>query len=78
MADSRQAAFGAAAVSVATPIAERVRPHVSLIALLSLGHFAIDVMQGALPALLSFVKQQHHPIAGFITAAFLPRPHPAA
>ncbi len=60
MADSRQAAFGAAAVSVATPIAERVRPHVTLIALLSLGHFAIDVMQGALPALLPFVKQQHH------------------
>ncbi|MBI2207796.1 MAG: MFS transporter [Candidatus Rokubacteria bacterium] len=48
-----------AAVPVATPIAERVRPHVTLIALLSLGHFVIDLMQGALPALLPFVKREH-------------------
>src|SRR5688572_9993507 len=60
MADSRPAAFGeAAAPAVVSSTVERVRPHVRLLALLSLGHFVIDLMQGALPALLPFLKQTH-------------------
>ena len=53
MADSRPAAYDeAAAPAVALP-------NVRLLALLSLGHFVIDLMQGALPALLPFLKQAH-------------------
>lgn len=60
MADSRPAAYGeAAAPAVVSSTVERVRPHVRLLALLSLGHFVIDLMQGALPALLPFLKQTH-------------------
>ena len=58
MADSRPAAYDEAA-AVAPPTVERVRPHLRLIALLSVGHFVIDLMQGAMPALLPFLKNAH-------------------
>ena len=60
MADSRPAAYGdAAAPTLAPSTFERVRPHVQIIGLLSLGHLVIDLMQGALPALLPFLKSAH-------------------
>jgi FSR family fosmidomycin resistance protein-like MFS transporter len=59
MAHSRPAALDAAVVPLPPPAAERVRPDVSLIALLSLGHFVIDLMQGAMPAFLPFLKRAH-------------------
>ncbi len=48
------------AVTVYTEAAERVRPHTKLIALLALGHLVIDLNQGAIPALLPFLKKVHH------------------
>ncbi|MBI1734658.1 MAG: MFS transporter, partial [Candidatus Rokubacteria bacterium] len=60
MADSRPAAYGDAAAPTLVPSTfEQVRPHVRLIGLLSLGHFVVDLMQGALPALLPFLKSAH-------------------
>ncbi|MBI1735006.1 MAG: MFS transporter [Candidatus Rokubacteria bacterium] len=60
MADSRPAAYGDAAVPTLVPSTfEQVRPHVRLIGLLALGHFVVDLMQGALPALLPFLKSAH-------------------
>ena len=51
MADSKPAAYGApAAQALAPSIADRVRPNAKLIALLSLGHFVVDLNQGSLPA----------------------------
>ncbi|MBI4592636.1 MAG: MFS transporter [Candidatus Rokubacteria bacterium] len=50
----------AAAVSLVTDAAERVRPNARLIALLALGHMVIDVSQGSLPAVLPFLKATHH------------------
>src|SRR5437016_1616018 len=59
MADSKPAALSSAAASEFLAAAERVKPHTKLIALLALGHFVIDVNQGALPAVLPFLKQWH-------------------
>ena len=60
MADSRPAAYGDAAAPALVPSTfEQARPHVQLIGLLSLGHLVIDLMQGALPALLPFLKSAH-------------------
>jgi len=44
---------------VASPI-ERVKPNARLIALLALGHGVIDLNQGALPAVLPFLKASHN------------------
>jgi FSR family fosmidomycin resistance protein-like MFS transporter len=60
MADSRPAAYDVAAAPTILATAERVRPHLRLIALLSVGHFTIDLMQGAMPALLPFLKSAHN------------------
>jgi hypothetical protein len=59
MADSRPAAYEAAPVAPSAVAVERARPHTTLIGLLALGHFVIDVTQGSLPAVLPFVKQMH-------------------
>jgi len=59
MADSKPAALRTAVATEFLPVAERVKPHTKLIALLALGHFVIDVNQGALPAVLPFLKQVH-------------------
>src|SRR5947208_10857368 len=48
--------------SAATAFAERlerVRPHTRLIALLALGHLVIDLNQGAIPAVLPFLRTAH-------------------
>lgn len=48
---------GAAAVEAAAPATgARVRPNARALALLALGHMVIDMNQGALPALLPFLK----------------------
>jgi MFS transporter, FSR family, fosmidomycin resistance protein len=61
MADSKPAAYGApAAQALPSPIADRVRPNAKLIALLSLGHFVVDLNQGSLPAYLPVLKTAHH------------------
>ena len=39
--------------------AQVVRPNTKLIALLSMGHFVVDLNQGSLPALLPFLKTAH-------------------
>src|SRR5258705_12871082 len=60
MADSRPGADGApAAQALVSPIADRVRPNAKLIALLSLGHFVVDLNQGSLPAFLPVLKAAH-------------------
>ena len=59
MADSKPAALSGAAASEFLAAPERVKPHTKLIALLALGHFVIDANQGALPAVLPFLKQWH-------------------
>src|SRR5213593_4756728 len=60
MADSKPAAYSApAAQALVSPIADRVRPNAKLIALLSLGHFVVDLNQGSLPAMLPFLKTAH-------------------
>src|SRR5881397_789596 len=60
MADSKPAAYSApAAQALVSPIADRVRPNAKLIALLSLGHFVVDLNQGSLPAFLPFLKTAH-------------------
>ncbi len=50
----------APAVALPTPVAaapaERVRPNMRLLGLLALGHLVIDTNQGALPAILPFLK----------------------
>jgi len=42
-----------------TRVAQRARPNAKLIALLALGHFTVDLNQGALPAILPFLKNAH-------------------
>lgn len=59
MADSRPAALSSAAASEFLAVPERVKPHTKLIALLALGHFVIDANQGALPAVLPFLREWH-------------------
>jgi FSR family fosmidomycin resistance protein-like MFS transporter len=59
MADSKPAALATAAAVQFPTTAERVRPHATLIGLLALGHFAVDLTQGTLPAVLPFLKSAH-------------------
>src|SRR5688500_14098683 len=60
MAEAKQAALSAAATpSLFAETVERVRPDIRLIGLLALGHLVIDVNQGALAAVLPFVKTAH-------------------
>jgi FSR family fosmidomycin resistance protein-like MFS transporter len=60
MAEAKQAVLSAAATpSLFVETIERVRPNVRLIGLLALGHLVIDVNQGALAAVLPFVKTAH-------------------
>jgi FSR family fosmidomycin resistance protein-like MFS transporter len=59
MADSKPAALVAAAAPAFPTTVERVRPHARLIGLLALGHFVVDLTQGALPAVLPFVQTAH-------------------
>jgi FSR family fosmidomycin resistance protein-like MFS transporter len=40
-------------------VSARARPHTRLIALLALGHCVVDINQGALPAVLPFLKAAH-------------------
>ena len=58
MAESRPAVYGTA-VPAFVPSVDRVRPRTKLIALLALGHLVVDVNQGALPAVLPFLKSAH-------------------
>jgi MFS transporter, FSR family, fosmidomycin resistance protein len=61
MADSEPAVYvSAAAPSLTRSLAERARPNARLIALLSVGHFVIDLNQGSLTAILPFLKNAHH------------------
>ena len=59
MADSRPAVLHTAGSSLVTSFPERVRPNLKLIGLLALGHLVIDVNQGALSAILPFLKNLH-------------------
>jgi MFS transporter, FSR family, fosmidomycin resistance protein len=59
MADSKPAAFATAAASPFATTVERVRPHVPLIGLLALGHFVVDLTQGALPAVLPSLQSHY-------------------
>src|SRR6267143_6356143 len=60
MAEPKPAAYGApAAQALVASTTDRVRPNAKLIALLSLGHFVVDLNQGSLPALLPFLKTAH-------------------
>jgi FSR family fosmidomycin resistance protein-like MFS transporter len=60
MADSKPAAYDApAAQALVASITDRGRPNAKLIALLSFGHFVVDLNQGSLPALLPFLKSAH-------------------
>jgi MFS transporter, FSR family, fosmidomycin resistance protein len=60
MAESKPAVYEVtAAPTLFSSLAERARPNVRLIALLSLGHFVVDLNQGALPALLPFLRAAH-------------------
>src|SRR5436190_5240527 len=59
MADSKPAALGEVAATSFVVAAERVKPHTKLIALLALGHLVIDLNQGAIPAVLPFLKNAH-------------------
>ena len=60
MAESKPAAYGAALPAVIGTVSERARPNVRLLLLLALGHCVTDVNQGALPALLPFLKAAHN------------------
>src|SRR6266852_6436154 len=60
MAEAKPAVLSAAAPSsLFVETVERVRPNLRLIGLLALGHLVIDVNQGALSAVLPFVKTAH-------------------
>lgn len=59
MAESKLAVLSATAPSLLLDGVARVRPNVRLIGLLALGHLVIDVNQGALSAVLPFVKNAH-------------------
>jgi MFS transporter, FSR family, fosmidomycin resistance protein len=61
MADSEPAVYvSTAAPSLPRSLVERARPNARLIALLSVGHFVIDLNQGSLTAILPFLKNAHH------------------
>src|ERR1700675_4353171 len=60
MAEAKPAVLSVAATpSLFVETVERVRPDIRLIGLLALGHLVIDVNQGALSAVLPFVKAAH-------------------
>jgi FSR family fosmidomycin resistance protein-like MFS transporter len=60
MADSEPAVYSARASSgLLSSTMEIVRPNTKLIALLSVGHFVVDLNQGSLPALLPVLKSAH-------------------
>jgi MFS transporter, FSR family, fosmidomycin resistance protein len=60
MADAKPAVLSAAATpALFVETVERVRPNLRLIGLLALGHLVVDVNQGALSAVLPFVKAAH-------------------
>jgi len=59
MLDSKQAALATAAAAPFATTVGRVRPHVALIGLLALGHFVVDLTQGALPAVLPLLQSRH-------------------
>src|SRR5215467_11383768 len=61
MAESEPAAVyhAPASAGLLASAAEVVRPNTKLIALLSIGHFVVDLNQGSLPALLPFLKTAH-------------------
>jgi FSR family fosmidomycin resistance protein-like MFS transporter len=59
MADSKPAALVPAAAASFSTSVEHVRPHATLIGLLALGHFVVDLTQGSLSAVLPFLKSEH-------------------
>jgi len=61
MAESEPAAVyhASASAGLLASAAQVVRPNTKLIALLSIGHFVVDLNQGSLPALLPFLKTAH-------------------
>ena len=59
MADSKLAALATAAAPPFATTVERLRPQVGLIGLLALGHFVVDLTQGALPAVLPLLQTRH-------------------
>ncbi len=60
MADSKPAVYSApVAQGLVASTAQAIRPNAKLIALLSLGHFVVDLNQGSLPAFLPFLKTAH-------------------
>jgi FSR family fosmidomycin resistance protein-like MFS transporter len=60
MAEAKQAVLSAAATpSLFVETVERARPNIRLIGLLAAGHLVVDVNQGALSAVLPFVKTAH-------------------
>jgi FSR family fosmidomycin resistance protein-like MFS transporter len=60
MADSEPAVYRApVAAGLLASTARSIRPNTKLIALLSVGHFVVDLNQGCLPALLPFLKSAH-------------------
>ena len=60
MADVKQVVLSATATpALFVETVDRVRPNLRLIGLLALGHLVIDVNQGALSAVLPFVKAAH-------------------
>src|SRR5438552_12378473 len=57
MADSEPVIYSApVAPALLASTAQRIRPNTKLIALLSVGHFVVDLNQGCLPAMLPFLK----------------------
>src|SRR5438552_11745950 len=60
MADSKPAVYSSPCPpGLVASTAQRIRPNAKLIALLSLGHFVVDLNQGSLPAFLPFLKTAH-------------------
>jgi FSR family fosmidomycin resistance protein-like MFS transporter len=60
MAESEPALYDAPVPrGLVATVAQSVRPNAKLIALLSVGHFVVDLNQGSLPALLPFLKSAH-------------------
>ncbi len=73
MADSESAVYSArVAPGLLASAAQSIRPNTKLIALLSIGHFVVDLNQGCLPALLPFLKTAHQ--LSYAAARFLPAP----
>jgi hypothetical protein len=62
-----------ASVGLLASAAAVVRPNAKLIALLSIGHFVVDLNQGSLPALLLFLSALT-PLLAVVATRFLPVP----